>query len=92
MPETVFIVDDNMVNRKLLAAILKKEGYALLEAEDGEQAVETTFREIPEFDSARHHECPKRMAMKFVSNSRKTAGPPISPSSFCPPKARRKTR
>ena len=48
MPETVFIVDDNMVNRKLLAAILKKEGYALLEAEDGEQAVETTFREIPD--------------------------------------------
>ncbi len=48
MPETVFIVDDNMVNRKLLAAILKKEGYALLEAEDGEQAVAMTFREMPD--------------------------------------------
>ena len=48
MPEMVFIVDDNMVNRKLLAAILKKEGYSLLEAEDGEQAVEMTFREMPD--------------------------------------------
>ena len=48
MKEVVLIVDDNMVNRKLLVGILKKEGYSLLEAEDGEQAIETAFREMPD--------------------------------------------
>lgn len=48
MPEKVFIVDDNMVNRKLLSAILTREGYALLEAEDGEQAVAMTLEEKPD--------------------------------------------
>ena len=48
MSEKIFIVDDNLVNRKLLAAILTKEGYELLEAEDGEEAVELAFREIPD--------------------------------------------
>ncbi len=48
MKEVVLIVDDNMVNRKLLVGILKKEGYSLLEAEDGEQAIETASRELPD--------------------------------------------
>ncbi|OQY46440.1 MAG: hypothetical protein B6240_07240 [Desulfobacteraceae bacterium 4572_87] len=48
MAEVVFIVDDNMVNRKLLIGILKKEGYSLLEAEDGEQAIEMAFQEMPD--------------------------------------------
>jgi phosphoserine phosphatase RsbU/P len=48
MTEVVFIVDDNMVNRKLLVGILKKEGYSLLEAEDGEQAIEMTVQEMPD--------------------------------------------
>jgi phosphoserine phosphatase RsbU/P len=48
MTEVVFIVDDNMVNRKLLVGILKKEGYSLLEAEDGEQAIEMAFQEMPD--------------------------------------------
>jgi len=48
MSEKIFIVDDNLVNRKLLTAILKKEGYDLLEAEDGEEAIELAFREMPD--------------------------------------------
>ena len=48
MSEKIFIVDDNLVNRKLLTAILKKEGYELLEAEDGEEAIELAFREMPD--------------------------------------------
>jgi sigma-B regulation protein RsbU (phosphoserine phosphatase) len=48
MPEKIFIVDDNLVNRRLLATILKKEGYYMLEAEDGEKAVEMTFKEMPD--------------------------------------------
>ncbi len=48
MPEKIFIVDDNLVNRKLLAAILKKEGYDLLEAADGGKAVELALKERPD--------------------------------------------
>ena len=48
MPEKICIVDDNLVNRRLLAGILQKEGYELLEAEDGEAAIELTLRELPD--------------------------------------------
>jgi len=48
MPEKVFVVDDNLINRKLLTAILRNEGYDLLEAEDGEKAVAMTFSEMPD--------------------------------------------
>jgi len=48
MAEVIFIVDDNMVNRKLLVGILQKEGYSLLEAEDGEQALEMASQEMPD--------------------------------------------
>jgi len=48
MSEKVCIVDDNLVNRKLLAAILKQEGYELLEAEDGEKAIDVTWKESPD--------------------------------------------
>ncbi|MBW1784321.1 MAG: response regulator, partial [Deltaproteobacteria bacterium] len=48
MSEKICIVDDNLVNRKLLAGILKKEGYELVEAQDGEEAIELTFKEGPD--------------------------------------------
>jgi len=48
MPEKICIVDDNLVNRRLLAGILKKEGYELLEAEDGEAAIDLILRELPD--------------------------------------------
>lgn len=48
MPEKILIVDDNPVNRKLLVAILGKEGYELYEAADGEEAVEVAVRELPD--------------------------------------------
>jgi len=48
MSERIFIVDDNLVNRKLLSGILKKEGYELLEAEDGEAAVDLALKETPD--------------------------------------------
>ena len=38
--ETVLIVDDHPPIRKLLAAILKSDGYAVLEAKDGREALE----------------------------------------------------
>ena len=40
MPATVLIVDDETNLRKVLAATLKREGYDVVQAADGEQAVE----------------------------------------------------
>ena len=48
MPEKILVVDDNVVNRKLLTAILKGEGYEFSEAEDGVEAIEIASREIPD--------------------------------------------
>lgn len=48
MPEKICIVDDNLVNRKLLSGILKKEGYELIEAADGEEAIGLTMKELPD--------------------------------------------
>ena len=38
--EVILIVDDVPVNLKLVGAILKREGYTIATAEDGEQALE----------------------------------------------------
>lgn len=48
MPEKILVVDDNVVNRKLLFSILKKEGYELLEASDGEEAIEVAVQGQPD--------------------------------------------
>lgn len=39
MKETILIVDDEERMRKLIGAYLKKEGYSILEAENGEEAL-----------------------------------------------------
>jgi sigma-B regulation protein RsbU (phosphoserine phosphatase) len=48
MPDKILIVDDHAVNRDLLVHILKKEGYDLIEAADGEEAVDRALREMPD--------------------------------------------
>jgi sigma-B regulation protein RsbU (phosphoserine phosphatase) len=44
----ILIADDHIVNRRLLVSILKKEGYEILEAADGEEAIELALRELPD--------------------------------------------
>ena len=46
--EKILIVDDNNVNRGILNALLRKEGYLLLEAKDGIEAVNIAKRERPD--------------------------------------------
>jgi sigma-B regulation protein RsbU (phosphoserine phosphatase) len=44
----VLIVDDNEINRRVLAGMLRKERYALLSASDGEQALAIARAEVPD--------------------------------------------
>ena len=48
MTEKILIADDSLTNRRLLRVILKKEGYELIEAEDGEVAIEKALQEKPD--------------------------------------------
>ena len=47
-PPRILIVDDNEANRDILATRLKANGYELLEAGDGEAALEVARRELPD--------------------------------------------
>ncbi len=44
----ILIVEDNAMNRALLMAILKPEGYELLTAENGQIGVDMAARELPD--------------------------------------------
>ena len=44
----VLLVDDDRINRVLLNAILKKEGYDVLQASDGQEATEIFREEQPD--------------------------------------------
>ena len=46
--ETILIVEDNLLNRKLVEAILKPLGYCLLTAVNGEEGIEVATRERPD--------------------------------------------
>ena len=48
MPHKILIVEDNALNRALLLAVLKPEGYDLLLAENGLHGVEVAQRERPQ--------------------------------------------
>ncbi|MDY6845401.1 MAG: response regulator, partial [Thermodesulfobacteriota bacterium] len=48
MAEKILIVDDHPVNRYLLSGILKKAGYEILEAVNGEDAIDIALRELPD--------------------------------------------
>jgi len=48
MPYKILITDDSPITRKLLLKILENKGYDLIEAVDGEDAIETCLNEIPD--------------------------------------------
>src|SRR5436853_75592 len=47
-PCTVLVVDDEPMLRKLLSRLLQLEGYEVLEAEDGQTALEIVAKEKPD--------------------------------------------
>lgn len=48
MPARILVVEDNPMNMKVVLMTLKRYGYTLLEAVDGEQALEMATREKPD--------------------------------------------
>lgn len=48
MKQTILIVEDDALNRKLLSELLSFKGYRTLEAYDGEQSLELAFTHIPD--------------------------------------------
>ncbi len=48
MTKKILIVEDNAMNRALLIAILKPEGYELITAENGQIGVELAMHELPD--------------------------------------------
>lgn len=46
--KTILIVEDNPVNRKLFLVVLRRHGYRLLTAVDGEEALAVAARELPD--------------------------------------------
>ncbi len=48
MPKKVLIVEDDPRNMKLAMMTLKPSGYEILSATDGEEAVNTAFKEKPD--------------------------------------------
>ncbi len=47
LPPTCLLVDDSRVVRKVARRILERNGYAVAEAEDGQQALHHCRRELP---------------------------------------------
>ncbi len=47
--ETILIVEDSLLSRKLVETVLQPHGYRLLVAADGEEAIEVATREQPDF-------------------------------------------
>ncbi len=47
-PKKILVVDDNQDNRELVVKILKSKGYQMIEAIDGEEALEKAIAEKPD--------------------------------------------
>ncbi len=48
LPKKILIVDDNQDSRELTVKVLKNRGYQMIEASDGEEALEKALAEKPD--------------------------------------------
>lgn len=47
MPKKILVVEDDEINRKLFVSLLQERGYDVVEAADGEAAIELIAKESP---------------------------------------------
>jgi len=48
LPKKILVVDDNQDSRELVVKVLKNKGYEIIEATDGEEAIEKAVGEKPD--------------------------------------------
>jgi two-component system cell cycle response regulator DivK len=48
LPKKILVVDDNQDSRELVVKVLKNKGYEMVEAVDGEEAIEKVIAERPD--------------------------------------------
>lgn len=48
MNKTVLLVEDNPHNRKIFSGMLTHSGFAVVEAEDGQQALDAVAKQLPD--------------------------------------------
>jgi len=48
MPAKILVVDDALLHRRVLTSLLESEGYVLLKACNGREAVDLALRELPD--------------------------------------------
>lgn len=48
MTKKIIVIDDDMVNRKMIAGILEKRGFPVLTARDGEEGLKLIEKEKPD--------------------------------------------
>jgi two-component system cell cycle response regulator DivK len=48
LPKKILVVDDNQDSRELVVKVLKNKGYKMIEATDGEEALEKAVAETPD--------------------------------------------
>jgi two-component system cell cycle response regulator DivK len=48
MVKKILVVEDNPINMKLMIAALRPQGYQILQAVNGEEAVEVATRDLPD--------------------------------------------
>lgn len=79
---TCLVVDDSRVVRKVARRILEGQGFAVQEAEDGQVALDTCRRKMPD-SVLLDWNMPVMNGIEFLKALRKEFGPERPPVMFC---------
>ncbi len=82
MARTCLVVDDSRVVRKVARRILEGQGYSVVEAEDGRQALESCRRALPGCVLLDWN-MPVMNGLEFLQALRREFGPDNPPVVFC---------
>ena len=82
MARTCLVVDDSRVVRKVARRILEGQGFDVIEAEDGQQALESCRRQLPGCVLLDWN-MPVMNGLEFLQALRREFGPDNPPVVFC---------
>jgi two-component system chemotaxis response regulator CheY len=82
MSRTCLVVDDSRVVRKVARRILEAHGYAVAEAGDGQQALDSCRQKLPDCVLLDWN-MPVMDGITFLQNLRREFGPDHPPVVFC---------